>query len=71
LYGKILIVKKSDGQVLGWFGEGVFDISEVELVQLEPKQNEEDFIGIPVENIKVIDKDNRILYFEPVTPEPE
>ena len=68
--GKILIVNKQDGSVLGWFGECGDDntrptLKDITLVELEVGQYKEQFIGCPIENIMVTDIENKILSFNP------
>ena len=69
--GKILIVDVMTGSVLGWFGENHGDnprpaIENIILLELEPHQNEGDFMNLPygMDSIKVVDIENKILAFD-------
>ena len=67
MLGKILIVNKKDGSVLGWFGEGERpDFIDIQLIELEPNQYDELFIKMnKIEDLKVTDIDNKILICNP------
>ncbi len=72
--GKILIVNKVDGSLIGWFGETDDDnprpeFKDIALVELEPNQYAADFIGCPIEKIKVTDIENKTLIFEYTPPQ--
>ncbi|RDA73837.1 hypothetical protein DU449_00070, partial [Hafnia paralvei] len=71
--GKILIVNKLDGSLLGWFGESEETrptLDNITLVELADGQYNNDFIGCSIENIKVTDIENRILVFNPKPTQP-
>lgn len=66
--GKILIVDKTNGSVFGWFGETEDDsrtnLENIMLLELEPEQYKHEFINIKsVNDIKVIDIENKVLEF--------
>lgn len=73
--GKILIVNKLNGSVLGWFGETSDDsrpvITDISLVELESGQYADDFINLKrgMAGVKVLDIENKTLTFD-TTPLP-
>jgi len=71
--GKILIVNKLNGDVMGWIGEtsGCPEAKDIALVELEQGQYDEEFVTLRhgLDSVKVTDIENKTLWFEPLTDE--
>lgn len=76
MQGKILIINKTNGGVLGWFGETFDDsrprLEDIALLELEPNQYQDDFTNLVhgINGIKVVDLENKTLKFDTTPPPP-
>lgn len=71
MLGKILIVNKTDGSVMGWFGEGERPpIDDICLIELEADQYQNEFLNLKngMASIKVTDIENKKIEFETNEP---